>query len=50
MYPIKYEQIANRDEPEVHAPRKNTDLYTCPMHPEVKQAGPGSCLKWGMAL
>ncbi len=25
-------------------------LYTCPMHPEVEQVGPGSCLKCGMAL
>jgi len=24
--------------------------YTCPMHPEVKQIGPGSCPKCGMAL
>jgi Cu+-exporting ATPase len=24
--------------------------YTCPMHPEVVQAGPGSCPKCGMAL
>ena len=24
--------------------------YTCPMHPEVKQTGPGSCPKCGMAL
>jgi Cu+-exporting ATPase len=24
--------------------------YTCPMHPEVHKAGPGSCLKCGMAL
>ena len=24
--------------------------YTCPMHPEIKQAGPGSCPKCGMAL
>lgn len=24
--------------------------YTCPMHPEVKQVGPGSCAKCGMAL
>jgi Cu+-exporting ATPase len=24
--------------------------YTCPMHPEIKQAGPGSCRKCGMAL
>ncbi|MCD6074118.1 MAG: Copper-translocating P-type ATPase [Rhodospirillales bacterium] len=25
-------------------------IYTCPMHPEVKQVGPGSCPKCGMAL
>lgn len=24
--------------------------FTCPMHPEVKQSGPGSCPKCGMAL
>ena len=24
--------------------------YTCPMHPEVRQPGPGSCPKCGMAL
>jgi len=25
-------------------------IYTCPMHPEVQQIGPGSCPKCGMAL
>ena len=25
-------------------------VYTCPMHPEVEQVGPGSCPKCGMAL
>ena len=25
-------------------------IYTCPMHPEVEQVGPGSCPKCGMAL
>ncbi|MDA3820237.1 MAG: heavy metal translocating P-type ATPase [Candidatus Delongbacteria bacterium] len=25
-------------------------IYTCPMHPEVKQEGPGSCPKCGMDL
>src|SRR5262249_2778785 len=25
-------------------------IYTCPMHPEVRQPGPGTCPKWGMAL
>ena len=27
-----------------------TALYTCPMHPEIQQIGPGSCPKCGMAL
>jgi Cu+-exporting ATPase len=26
------------------------NTYTCPMHPEVRNAGPGSCPKCGMAL
>jgi Cu+-exporting ATPase len=25
-------------------------IYTCPMHPEIRQSQPGSCLKCGMAL
>ena len=25
-------------------------IYTCPMHPEVRQEGPGSCPRCGMAL
>ena len=28
----------------------DTRLHTCPMHPEVRQVGPGSCPKCGMAL
>ena len=27
-----------------------SSIYTCPMHPEVQQQGPGSCPKCGMAL
>ncbi len=27
-----------------------TAVYTCPMHPEIEQQGPGSCPKCGMAL
>jgi len=27
-----------------------TIIYTCPMHPEVRQKGPGNCPKCGMAL
>lgn len=33
------------------APATNADtLYTCPMHPQVRQSGPGSCPLCGMAL
>jgi Cu+-exporting ATPase len=32
------------------APAKPGAIYTCPMHPEVRQEGPGSCPKCGMAL
>ncbi|MBI2288955.1 MAG: YHS domain-containing protein, partial [Betaproteobacteria bacterium] len=31
------------------APREAA-MYTCPMHPEVRQQGPGSCPKCCMAL
>lgn len=31
-------------------PRAAGASYTCPMHPEVRQKGPGSCPKCGMAL
>jgi Cu+-exporting ATPase len=34
--------------PEAAAPAGT--IYTCPMHPEVKQAGPGTCPICGMAL
>jgi Cu+-exporting ATPase len=32
------------------APTKPGTQYTCPMHPEIIQDGPGSCPKCGMAL
>ena len=32
------------------APAKEDAVYTCPMHPEVRQRGPGACPKCGMAL
>ncbi len=28
----------------------DTAIYTCPMHPEIEQQGPGTCPKCGMAL
>jgi len=36
-----------------HQPVSEAELqreYTCPMHPEVRQMGPGTCPKCGMAL
>src|SRR5947208_9894300 len=30
-------------------PAAEGNVYTCPMHPEVRQEGPGSCPKCGMA-
>jgi Cu+-exporting ATPase len=32
------------------APVPEGTIYTCPMHPEIRQAGPGSCPICGMAL
>ncbi|MGD9961461.1 heavy metal translocating P-type ATPase [Nocardioides sp.] len=32
------------------APSQSTADYTCPMHPEIRQLGPGSCPICGMAL
>ena len=36
--------------PKPKAPAPTDVEYTCPMHPEVVQIGPGSCPKCGMAL
>ena len=32
------------------APARAGDIYTCPMHPEVRHPGPGACPICGMAL
>ena len=34
----------------MHSKRAPDAIYTCPMHPEVRQIGPGHCPKCGMAL
>jgi len=34
----------------VAAPAAAGTIYTCPMHPEVRQIGPGTCPKCGMTL
>ena len=37
--------------PATSAPPAPKDaIYTCPMHPEIRQVGPGDCPKCGMAL
>src|SRR6202790_4100071 len=37
-------------QPEPMQPDMAAVEYTCPMHPEIRQIGPGSCPKCGMAL
>jgi len=46
--PEKY--LRPRARPEAMAPAPRSSEYTCPMHPEVVQPGPGACPKCGMAL
>src|SRR6202040_2084848 len=53
--PDRYVRPAETTPPERTAPlplKQNAQLveYTCPMHPEVRKMGPGSCPKCGMAL
>jgi len=45
------EQYIAQDRPDATRPNDlQAATYTCPMHPEVRQRGPGSCPKCGMAL
>ena len=37
-------------EPLKRGPMPQGTIYTCPMHPEIRQTGPGSCPICGMAL
>ena len=39
-----------KDEPQAQAPVPEGTIYTCPMHPQIRQVGPGSCPICGMAL
>ena len=38
------------DKSKPKAPAPEGAIYTCPMHPEIRQVGPGSCPICGMAL
>ena len=42
------DKFLKEQSPKPQAPEKAE--YTCPMHPEVRQNGPGACPKCGMAL
>src|SRR5947199_344763 len=37
-------------QPKAPEPAAAGAIYTCPMHPEVRQSGPGACPICGMAL
>jgi Cu+-exporting ATPase len=46
--PAKY---LDRTKPQPHLENVPADaIYTCPMHPEIRQVGPGTCPICGMAL
>ncbi len=42
--------VAPGSHPPAPSPGAEGEIYTCPMHPEVRQVGPGSCPICGMAL
>jgi Cu+-exporting ATPase len=43
-------QLYLRPETKAPEPAPEGTIYTCPMHPEIRQVGPGSCPICGMAL
>lgn len=52
---IKFESdpqayLGQNSEPRVISKVDQERIYTCPMHPEIKQKGPGNCPICGMAL
>ena len=48
--PVKYLAPIKPAAAEMMVPSVAGAIYTCPMHPEIRQAGPGSCPICGMAL
>jgi Cu+-exporting ATPase len=49
--PAKYLDKKDSDKATKNAPAvPEGTIYTCPMHPEIRQVGPGSCPICGMAL
>src|SRR3546814_1038107 len=47
---VPEDYLRPREEREPARPVAKGATYTCPMHPEVEQEGPGDCPKCGMAL
>jgi P-type Cu+ transporter len=48
--PGRFLSVTQETPPPQVARAENGKIYTCPMHPEVRQTGPGSCPICGMAL
>jgi Cu+-exporting ATPase len=48
--PAKYLARKNEEQKEGEPEMPAGTIYTCPMHPEIRQVGPGSCPICGMAL
>src|SRR5687768_14453061 len=53
--PARYVELSQAQAAHAHAPKAapaaaSATEYTCPMHPEIVQLGPGSCPICGMAL
>jgi P-type Cu+ transporter len=46
--PVKYLDMASAGAKKADVPAGT--IYTCPMHPEIRQVGPGTCPICGMAL
>jgi Cu+-exporting ATPase len=42
--------LKHQEAPAAASPAASQHLHTCPMDPDVRQAGPGACPKCGMAL
>ena len=49
-HPLHREQATPAAAPVAPAPAAAGTVYTCPMHPEVRQDHPGTCPKCGMTL
>jgi Cu+-exporting ATPase len=46
----RHEHHAHRTPANAPPPADKNAIYTCPMHPQIRQSGPGACPLCGMAL